>query len=235
MLTLAFDSGRIATTQEIICRRSTVDRDLDRVQLGHNVEAAISRLSHFPQWWTDPAILSPKRPRLSEQQGLAKQLIMYMSKEDEQEFLDHLKSLSRLAILPHSSTTADFVALNSLPEESEDETARRFWLQNPAVNIPLATQYDEEKRLYLIDGVQSPVVELIRPRIFSDYLLPGGIQAELNYLDSDSEMLVPKPAEFRKWFEDMSSWIRKKYIHLEWLIYAGPGAEKFRQNGGKFH
>ncbi len=201
----------------------------------HDTEPAISRLSHFPQWWTDPAILSPKRPRLSEQQGLAKQLILYMSKEDEQEFLDHLKSLSSLVILPHSSTTSEFVALNSLPEDSEDEDARRFWLHNPAVNMPLATEYDEEKRLCLIDGVQSPVVELIRSRLLSGYLLPGGIQAELNYSDSDNEMLVPKPPEFRKWFEDMSSWIRKKYTHLEWLIYAGPGAEKFRHDGGRFH
>ena len=158
-----------------------------------------------------------------------------MSKEDEQEFLDHLRSLSRLVILPHSSTVPDFAALNYLPEDSEDEATRRFWLQNPAVNIPLVTEYDEEKRLYLVDGVQSPVVELIRSRILSGYLLPGGIQAELNYSDSDKEMLVPKPAEFRKWFEDMSSWIRKKYSHLEWLIYAGPGAEKFRQDGGTFH
>ncbi len=158
-----------------------------------------------------------------------------MSKEDEQEFLDHLRSLSRLVILPTSSTTSDFAALNYLPEASEDEVTERFWLQNPAVNMPLVTEYDEEKRLYLIDGVQSPVVELIRSRILSGYLLPGGIQAELNYSDSDKEMLVPKPAEFGKWFEDMSSWIRKKYTHLEWLIYAGPGAEKFRQDGGRFH
>ena len=192
-------------------------------------------MSHFPSWWTDPAILSPKRPHLSEQEGLAKQLILYMSKEDEQEFLDYLRSLSNLVILPPSSTTSDFVALNYLPEDSEDEAMRRFWLQNSSVNMPLITKYDEERRLYLVDGVQSPVVELIRSRILSGYLLPGGIQAELNYSDSDKEMLVPKLAEFRKWFEDMSSWIRKKYTHLEWLIYAGPGAEKFRQDGGRFH
>ncbi len=158
-----------------------------------------------------------------------------MSKEDEQEFLDHLRSLSSLVILPNSSAMPDFVPLNYLPQDLEDEAARRFWLKNPAVNMPLATEYDEERRLFLIDGVQSPVVELIRSRILSGYLLPGGIQAELNYSDNDNGMLVPKPAEFRKWFEDMSSWIRKKYTHLEWLIYAGPGAEKFKQNGGRFH
>ena len=158
-----------------------------------------------------------------------------MSKEDEQEFLDHLRSLSSLVILPPSSTTSDFAALAYLPDASEDEATGRFWLQNPAVNMPLATEYDEEKRLYFIDGVQSPVVELIRSRTMSGYLLPGGIQAEMNYSDRDKDMLVPKPAVFRKWFEDMSSWIRKKYTHLESLIYAGPGAEKFRHDGGRFH
>ena len=158
-----------------------------------------------------------------------------MSREDEVEFLDHLRSLGRLVILPYSSTTSDFATVHYLPEGSEDEPTRRFWLQNPGVNMPLATEYDEEKRLYFIDGVQSPVVELVRSRIMSGYLLPGGIQAEMNYSDGDKEMLVPKPAEFRKWFEDMSSWIRKRYTHLESLIYAGPGAEKFRQEGGRFH
>jgi len=166
---------------------------------------------------------------------LPKQLILYMSKEDEEAFLQHLRSPGDLVILPSTSPSSDFAPIHILPEPSQDEDTRKFWLQNNAVRLPLATEYAPEKNCYVIDGFQSPVVEFQRSWTVSQMMLAGGIRADMNYLDSEKQDLAPKPAEFRNWFESIQNWIRKNFFHLTLLTYVGPGAEKFENEGGILH
>src|SRR5437667_2710258 len=120
-----------------------------------------------------------------------------MSKEDEETFLQHLRSSGDLVILPSTSPCSDFSPISVLPEPAENEDTRKFWLLNKAVRLPLATEYAAEKNCYVIDGFQSPVVEFHRSWTVSQMMLAGGIRADMNYLDSDKQDLVPKPAEFR--------------------------------------
>jgi len=166
---------------------------------------------------------------------LPKQLVLYMSKDDEEIFLQYLRSLGDLVILPATSPSSDFAPISVLPEPAEDEDTRKFWLLNKAVRLPLATEYAAEKSCYVIDGFQSPVVEFHRSWTVSQMMLAGGIRADMNYLDSDKQDLVQKPAEFRNWFESIQNWIRKNFFHLTLLTYVGPGAEKFENEGGILH
>ncbi len=166
---------------------------------------------------------------------LPKQLVLYMSKEDEDAFLQHLRSSGDLVILPTTSPSSDFAPIAFLPEPTEDEATRRFWLQNRTVSLPLVTEYVAEKNGYVIDGFQSPVVEFLRSWTVSQMMLAGGIRADMNYLDSDKGDLVRKPVEFRNWFDSMQSWVRKSFNHLTLLTYVGPGAEKFENEGGILH
>ncbi len=158
-----------------------------------------------------------------------------MSKEDEEAFLQYLRSSGDLVILSTTSPSSDFAPIAFLPEPTEDEATRKFWLQNSAVSLPVVTEYVPEKSWYVIDGFQSPVVEFHRSWTVSQIMLAGGIRADMNYLDSDKQDLAPKPAEFRNWFESMQKWIRTNFIHLTLLTYVGPRAEEFRQEGGLFH
>ncbi|TMI46994.1 hypothetical protein E6H17_07560 [Candidatus Bathyarchaeota archaeon] len=166
---------------------------------------------------------------------MPKQLVFYMSKEDEEAFLQYLRSTGDPVILPATSPSSDFAPIAFLPEPTEDEATRKFWLQNNTVRLPLATEYAPEKNCYVIDGFQSPVVEFQRSWIVSNMMLAGGIRADMNYLDSDKQDLAPKPAEFRNWFESIQNWIRKNFFHLTLLTYVGPGAEKFSNEGGILH
>jgi len=163
---------------------------------------------------------------------LPKQLVLYMSKEDEESFLQYLRSSGDLVILPTTSPSSDFAPIAFLPEPTEDEATRKFWLQNSAVGLPVVTEYVPEKSWYVIDGFQSPVVEFQRSWMVSHMMLAGGIRADMNYLDSDKGDLVRKPVEFRHWFESIQNWIRKNFFHLTLLTYVGPGAEKFENEGG---
>ena len=158
-----------------------------------------------------------------------------MSKEDEEAFLQYLRSSGDLAILPATSPSPDFAAIAFLPEPTEDEATRKFWLQNTAVSLPSVTEYVPEKSWYVIDGFQSPVVEFHRSWRVSNIMLAGGIRADMNYLDDDKRDLFRKPVEFRDWFDSMQNWVRKNFFHLTLLTYVGPGAAKFESEGGILH
>ncbi len=93
---------------------------------------------------------------------MPKQLVFYMSKEDEEAFLQYLRSSGDLVILSTTSPSSDFAPIAFLPEPTEDEATRKFWLQNSAVSLPVVTEYVPEKSWYVIDGFQSPVVEFHR-------------------------------------------------------------------------
>src|SRR5438128_4500305 len=139
--------------------------------------------------------------------AVPRQLVLYMSKEDEESFLQYLRSTGDLVILPSTSSTSDFAPISALPEPTEDEATRRFWLQNRTVSLPLVTEYAAEKNGYVIDGFQSPVVEFLRSWMVSHMVLAGGIRADMNYLDSDRGDLVREPVELRHRFNLMRYWI----------------------------
>lgn len=157
-----------------------------------------------------------------------------MTRDDEDKFLDFLKSKGNCAILPGKSTTPDFPRVETLPEASQAESNRRFWLQNTATTLPLSPVVTQDGD-YVIDGFQSPVIEFIRAVIVARMVLPGRLQADMNYLDGDKQDLVPKPVEFRRWCDVIDGWVRKNYAHVSLLTYAGPGAAMFRRQGGLLH
>ena len=163
---------------------------------------------------------------------MPKLLVFYMSKEDEDEFLEYVRSLGNLLILPATSPSSDFTPMYGLPEPSQDESTRRFWLQNTGVGLPLVAEQVPEKDYCVVDGFQSPVIEFWRSWTVSQIMLPGGMQADMNYIDIERQDLDLKPAEFRKWFDSVDGWIRKKYRRLGIYVFAGAGAQKFREQGG---
>ena len=163
---------------------------------------------------------------------MPKLLVLYMSTEDEDAFFEYVRSLGNLLILPGTSLSSDFAPVDSFPEPSQDESTRRFWLQYTGSGLPLATEHVPEKGLYVVDGFQSPVIEFWRSWVVSQVMLPGGIQADMNYIDEQRKDLAKKPAEFRNWFGSIDSSIRKNYRRLGIYVFAGPGAQKFREEGG---
>ena len=165
---------------------------------------------------------------------MPRQLLFYMSKEDETGFLDFLRSTG-VAILPAISQTAEFAPLDVLPEVSQDPSTRRFWLQNTTISLPMVTDFEKDRGYYVVNGFQSPVAEFLRSFTVSQMMLPGRLEADMAYFDDEKQDLVSKPPEFRNWFDSIERWIRKKYRHLTLLTFVGPGAEKFRDEGGLLH
>jgi hypothetical protein len=166
---------------------------------------------------------------------LPKQILVYMTREDEAEFLDYLATRGDTLILPSRSSTAEFAPIAALPESAQDPLARRFWLQNATTQMPLTTEFVEEGNYFVINGFQSPVAEFLRSVKVSQMLLPGRIQSDMAYFDDERQDLASKPTEFKRWFDEIERWIRNNYRHMTLLTFAGPGAEKFRSEGGLLH
>src|SRR5438132_2129845 len=134
-----------------------------------------------------------------------------MSKEDEDEFLEYVRSLGNLLILPATFPSSDFTPLYGLPEPSQDESTRRFWLENTGAGLPLVTEQVPEKDYYVVDGFQSPVIEFWRSWLVSQIMLPGGMQVDMNYIDSERQDLALKPAVFMRWCLLVDGMIWTKY------------------------
>jgi len=156
-----------------------------------------------------------------------------MIREDETNFLDYLKSRGDTVVLPSRSTTNGFQPVGSLPDSAQEPTTRRFWLHNATTTLPIVTE--EQEGYFAINGFQSPVAEFLRSVMVSKMLLPGRIQADMAYFDDGKQDLVSKPVEFKRWYDEIERWIRTHYKHLTLLTFAGPGAEKFRNEGGLLH
>ena len=155
-----------------------------------------------------------------------------MSRDDENDFLNHVRSLGNLVILPATSSSSEFTAAGALPEPSEEESTRRFMLLYNLAGMPLVTGPIPEKNYYAVDGYQSPVIEFWRSRTVSQIMIPGGIQVEMMWIDNEKQDIEKKPREFREWFESIERWIHKNFVRLGSHIFAGPGAIAFRKDGG---
>ena len=156
-----------------------------------------------------------------------------MTREDETDFLDYVRSLGSLAIFPGTSLSPDFSPVGALPEPSQEESTRRFFFHYNVAGMPLVTEPVPEKNYYLVDEYQSSVIEFWRSWMVSGILMPGGIQAEMMWISSERQDLEKKPKEFREWFESIESWIHKNFVRLGIHIFAGPGAIMFREDGGR--
>ena len=97
--------------------------------------------------------------------------------------------------------------------------------------MPLVTEPLPEKN-YVIDGYQSPVIEFWRSWMVSQILMPGGIEAEIMWVDIKKQDLAKKPKEFRDWVESIEGWVHKGFRRLGIHVFAGPGAVRFRDDGG---
>src|SRR5207245_4148767 len=125
-----------------------------------------------------------------------------------------------------------FEPVHEMPETNLDEDSRFFWLYNRSVSSNLAVDYDNDRGVYLIDGFRSSVVEFARSFTYENRMNAGWLWAEFTIVDDERMDLSQKEREFKRWYESLAKWIRKKYYMTSWLVYAGRGALKFQDEGG---
>jgi hypothetical protein len=164
---------------------------------------------------------------------LARQVTFFMAKEDEDAFLDFVRSTGDVVLIPSSSNSDLFQPLDVLPSPFSSEPWRQFWLWNRGIVPNYQSEYVQENNRYVINGLLSSLVEFSRSYVKENTMYPGRIWAEFTIVDDETNDLGQKSREFRNWYEEMAKWIRREFMHTGWMMFAGRGALKFQDEGGK--
>ena len=162
---------------------------------------------------------------------MGRQVNFYMTREDEEKFLRHVRSSGDVAVLPYASPTQDFKPLLDLSDSPIQKFSGTYWLFNRSVSNNLVVTFVSAQGYYTVDDDRSSVVQFIRSSLRNGSIHRGRIWAEFKYLDRDKMALLPKEGEFREWYYTIAKWIRRNYKLLERLTYAGPGALKRIEEG----
>ena len=164
---------------------------------------------------------------------MARQVTFFMAKEDEDAFLSFVRSTGDVVLIPNTSLTDSFQPIDNLPAPFSSGAWRQFWLWNRSITQNYQPEYDPDKGYHIINGILSSLIEFSRSYVKDNTMYPGRIWAEFTTVDEEASDLGQKSREFRNWYEDIAKWIRREFMHTGWMMFAGPGALKFQDEGGR--
>jgi hypothetical protein len=183
-------------------------------------------------------VREPTDNRVGSVDRMGRQVGIYFTLEDSQNFLDFATTTRSVVVLPWQSPTSNFV-----PISRPDDKPRAIFLFNRDVSSNLVTRYVSQQGYYVLDTSQSFVIEFSRSIIRENTMFPGRIWAEFTFLNKGRTALLPKEPEFSKWYDTIATWIRKHSERVLWtdqilrktsvIGYAGPGAQTFHDSGGR--
>ena len=164
---------------------------------------------------------------------MGRQIGLYMTEEDEKEFVEFVMSTGRIEIIPEDMNSRD-ERWETLPPWIEDTWHSDVLLHNTEIQGELFYLYSQEKNTFSISTSESPVIEFTRSEQRANALMSGRLYAIFEAFGTDEDAYVPKDPAFDKWYEKIVRWIRRRYQRLEWNTYAGPKAMELKRGGGGF-
>ncbi|MFN8855970.1 MAG: hypothetical protein ACK50P_10410, partial [Planctomycetaceae bacterium] len=138
---------------------------------------------------------------------MGKQIGFYMNLDDEQEFVSFLASTGSIAILASVQKTVEVSELNELPKLGTP-FSWIVWIWNKDISVSPKVEFVKKHDYYVIDGMNSEVIEWSRSHPVDGRLRPGRVWAEMNRWSFDnSRLLIPKSEIFQKWTSRVLKWI----------------------------
>lgn len=160
---------------------------------------------------------------------MGRQVYFYMDERDEAEFKEFMSNLGSTILLPGTpSAVPTAQSLLELPPQSQP-----FWwlvlVVPEALRDGVIFKFVPTQGHYVIDSLDSPVIEFSRSKVGEGTIRRGRIWAELQQLTSDGNR-VQKPEVLGKTFERLARFLRSKY-RKEGAAYVGPGASRLVEEG----
>ncbi len=153
-----------------------------------------------------------------------------MTKEDEEEFLEFVRTTGKIEILPNRMSSPEERS-EELPSPEPSGLWLTVYLYNSLIPGQLAFRYFDQTNCH-VDPTNSPVIEFWRSDWSGKLLYPGRIWAEM-YQPNPETGTFELHAEFKKWYEKIAGWIRRNYTRKGPLTYLGPEAMKLYEGGGE--
>ena len=160
---------------------------------------------------------------------MGRQLGIYFTKEDCQKFLDFAKTTGNVVALPWRSPTSDFASIETI-----DDKNFGFFLFNRGVSSNLVTRHVTQQGYYVIDSLQSSVIEFSGSSIRDNTMFPGRIWADFTFLNKERTALLPKEPEFSEWYDTgagslgstPSSCPSRLRFPVSWMLPETPGTPR---------
>lgn len=142
---------------------------------------------------------------------MGKQLRFYMVDQDENEFIEFVRSTGDVVILPQTSDREQGEEFSTFRELAGRRLGEDSHLWNRTLSPkPIVNNFPVHGGCYCLNFMQSEVVNVIRSKRTDETLSMGRLHIEDTVSRPDGS-IGKKSAEFLKWFNELCKWIKKAY------------------------
>ena len=165
---------------------------------------------------------------------MGKQVNFYMTQEDEAEFLEFMRSERDVCLIPDTLPTESIACMSYLPKRGETLFWFKVSLWDRNHSPPPKRRHVQEQGYWVVDELNSEVIEFSRSILSEGRLVRGRIWAEMTeWQQTEPPSLVRKSKTFEKWFDKLARWIRQHATRDENGDYVFPGAAQYESDGGR--
>jgi len=143
----------------------------------------------------------------------SKQVNFYSVANDLPEFENYFKNRDIVFVRLPINDKSDFVSKSELYRKNHSNEWSKVYLTKPQYLDSIKVDLIVKQNYYLINDIESPVVEFIRP--FRD-LLTGTVERSRLYFVSSyfiGNELIPKENDFLKWATDLLGDFKKAFLN----------------------
>lgn len=162
---------------------------------------------------------------------MGRQVNFYMAVSDEANFMSFARSSRSLGITIDGIRTEATSLLVELPERGIPFWFS-VWLWDQDNSPCPVLQYVPQQQYFVVDRFTSEVIEFTRSYLDGDRLVRGRIWAEMTFLKTDG-VAQNKGTSFRKWFDELANWIKRRSTRDRCGDYVLPGAAEYAAQGGR--
>lgn len=162
---------------------------------------------------------------------MGRQVNFFMTTEDQQEFLEFMRSDRQVGIVADSTPTSTPLLLDRFPQRGEPDWPK-VWLWDRDHSGSPSLRYIKKQSYYTVDD-KSEVIEFWPGFVDGRCLIGGRIWAESTYLGEDRASFVKKSEAFVKWFDRLARWIKRRSVRTHLDRYVLTGADAFVAQGGQ--
>jgi len=141
---------------------------------------------------------------------MGRQILFYMVDEDEDEFLEFVRSSFDVVILPQTSEIGRGEEFSSFRELAGRKLGEACHLWNRSLSPEPLIKHIPQQGYFWLDFMQSEVVNVMRSKRLDQRLSMGRLHIENKARRPDGGV-VEKSGEFVNWFNELCRWIKKTY------------------------
>ena len=144
---------------------------------------------------------------------MGKQLLFYMDRGDEDDFLGYFGTTGDVAIIPQTSKEALIEEFQDFRQAEGRPLGESCHLWNRSISPQLVIKHYPQRGYYWLDFLQSEVVNIMRSKMTEHGLSMGRLHIEDRIRDT-GEHMQSKSAQFQSWFSDLCRWIKQRSVQV---------------------